>query len=105
MNLQSISVWRDFVDIFRISNSSCCPYSALKKLFFISIIITPNSAVFSFPNGSPLTAKIFTDSIRSLLGKHIGKNAFQIIGHFFRAAITAALANHPNLATDHKIMI
>jgi hypothetical protein len=78
----------------------------LKKLFFISTVnITPNSAVFSFLNGSPLTAKIFTDSIRSLLGKHIGKNAFQIIGHFFRAAILAALANHPNLATDHKIMI
>jgi hypothetical protein len=96
----------DFVNIFRINNHSYCPYSALKKLASISSTnMESNTAVFSFPNGTPLTAKIFMDSIRGLLGKHIGRNALQITGHSFRAAIPAALASNPDLATDHEIMI
>jgi hypothetical protein len=96
----------DFVDIFKISNCSYCPYSALLKLATVSTSnITSNAQVFSSPNGTPFTAKNFVISIKGLLGKHIGSNALQLSGHSFRAAIPAALASNPNLATDHEIMI
>jgi hypothetical protein len=96
----------DFVDVFRIGNCSFCPFSALAKLASISSAnITSNSAVFSFPNGTPLSAKNFVASIKGLLGKHIGSNALQLSGHSFRAAIPAALASNPSLASDHEIMI
>jgi hypothetical protein len=96
----------DFVDIFKIGNCSFCPFSALKNLASISPDnIASNSAVFSFPNGTPLTAKHFVTSVQGLLGKHIGSNALQLSGHSFRAAIPAALASNPNLASDHEIMI
>jgi hypothetical protein len=96
----------DFVDIFKIDNCSYCPFSALTKLASVSTSnISSNTAVFSFPNGSPLTAKNFVVSIKGLLSKHIGSNALQLSGHSFRSAIPAALASNPNLATDHEIMI
>ncbi len=96
----------DFIDIFQIKNNSCCPFSALTKLRDSSEKnIAYDLPVFSFNNGSPLTRKTFIDTVRSLLSKHVGKNATQISGHSFRAAIPAALASHPNLATDHEIMI
>ncbi len=95
----------DFVDIFKIGDSSYCPFSALSNLASISTSnISSNTAVFSFPNGTPLSAKNFVVSIKGLLGKHIGLNALQLLGHSFCAAIPAALASNPNLATDHEIM-
>jgi hypothetical protein len=96
----------DFVDIFKIGDCSYCPFSALSKLASISTSnIASNTAVFSFPNGTPLSAKNLVTSIKGLLGKHIGSNALQLSGHSFRAAIPAALANNSSLATDHEIMI
>jgi hypothetical protein len=96
----------DFVDIFKISDCSFCPFSALSRLASISSSnIASNTAVFSFPNGTPLSAKNFVSSVQGLLGKHIGSNALQLSGHSFRAAIPAALANNPSLATDQEIMI
>jgi hypothetical protein len=96
----------DFIDIFRIENNSCCPLTALSRLRDSSARnIACDMPVFSFNNGCPLTPKVFIDTVRSLLSKHVGKNASQISGHSFRAAIPAALASHPNLATDHEIMI
>jgi hypothetical protein len=92
----------DFVDIFEIPGNSCCPYSALKRLHeSCSPNVVKNLTVFSFPNGSPLTTKNFTETLRSLLTKHVGIEASQLTGHSFRAAIPAALANQPSLA---KIM-
>jgi hypothetical protein len=74
----------DFVDIFRIENNSCCPFSALKNLHDSSgKNIAYDLPVFSFDNGSPLTPKVFIDTVRSLLSKHVGKNANQISGHSF----------------------
>jgi hypothetical protein len=78
----------------------------LSKLASVSTSnVTSNAAVFSFPNGTPLTAKNFVVSIKGLLVKHIGLNALQLSGHSFRAVIPAALASNPSLATDHEIMI
>jgi hypothetical protein len=44
-------------------------------------------------------------TLKSLLSKHIGTNSSLITGHSFRAAIPAALASQPSLASDHEIMI
>jgi hypothetical protein len=96
----------DFVDIFKIGDCSFCPFSALSRLAAISSSnIASNKAVFSFPNGNPLSAKNLVSSVQGLLAKHIGTSALQLSGHSFRAAIPAALANNPSLASDQEIMI
>jgi hypothetical protein len=96
----------DFIDLFEIKNCSCCPYTALKKLAELHPhLIKKNHEVFSFQNGGFLTTKLLTETIRNLLKKHIGASANQITGHSFRAGIPAALAEHPDLASDHEIMI
>jgi hypothetical protein len=96
----------DFVDIFKIGDCSFCPLSALSKLASIRPSnIASNKAVFSFPDGNPLSAKNLVSSVQSLLAKHIGSKALQLSGHSFRAAIPAALANNPSLASDQEIMI
>jgi hypothetical protein len=96
----------DFVDLFEIKNCSCCPYTALKKLAEIhQHLVKKNHEVFSFANGEFLTQKLLTETIKKLLKKHIGDSANQITGHSFRAGIPAALAEHPDLASDHEIMI
>jgi hypothetical protein len=96
----------DFVDLFQLKNSDCCPYTALKKLaFYHEKNVINNDAVFAFSNGEPLTPKKFTDTVKGLLSKHVGNAANQLTGHSFRAGIPAALAEHPDLASDHEIMI
>jgi hypothetical protein len=96
----------DFIDLFEIKNSDCCPYAALKKMASShKDMVNKNRAVFSFLDGSLLTSKKFTDTIKGLLAKHIGDSANQLTGHSFRAGIPAALAEHPDLSSDHEIMI
>jgi hypothetical protein len=96
----------DFVDLFKIKNSSFCPFSALKSLAnrrtgFSEI----NRPVFQFANGKNLTQKIFTTTVVSLLECHVGNEANNFSGHSFRAAIPSALANTPDLASDSDIMM
>jgi hypothetical protein len=96
----------DFIDLFEIKNCDCCPYTAQKKMASShKNMVSKNRAVFSFLDGSLLTSKKFTDTIKGLLFKHIGDSANQLTGHSFRAGIPAALAEHPDLASDHEIMI
>jgi hypothetical protein len=96
----------DFIDLFKIKDCDCCPYTALKRLASShKNLVLANREVFSFLNGSLLIMKKLTDTVKSLLFKHIGNLANQITGHSFRAGIPAALAEHPDLASDHDIMI
>jgi hypothetical protein len=96
----------DFIDLFEIKNCDCCPYTALKKLASShKDLVTANRAVFSFLDGSLLTTKKLTDMVKVLLSKHIGSSANKVTGHSFRAGIPAALAEHPDLASDHETMI
>ncbi len=96
----------DFVDLFEIKNTDCCPYTGLKKLaFYHKESVKNNNVVFAFSNGDPLTPKKFTDTVKSLLFKHVSNAANQLTSHSFRAGIPAALAEHPDLASDHEIMI
>jgi hypothetical protein len=96
----------DLIDLFEIENCDCCPYTALKRLAsFHKDLVKANREVFSFLDGSLLTSKRLTDTVKSLLFKHIGTLANQITGPSFRAGIPAALAEHPDLASDHEIMI
>jgi hypothetical protein len=96
----------DFVDLFEIKNCDCSPYTSLKRMASShKDMVESNRAVFLFLNGDLLTPKKFTDTIKGLLFKHIGNSANQLTGHSFRAGIPAALAEHPDLASDHEIMI
>ncbi len=96
----------DFVDLFEIKDSDCCRYTALKKMaVYHKERVKNNSVVFAFSDGDLLTPKKFTDTIKGLLFKHVRNAANQLTGHSFRAGIPAALAEHPDLASDHEIMI
>jgi hypothetical protein len=96
----------DFVDLFKMKDTDCCPYTALKKMaVYHKERVKNNNVVFAFSDGDPLTPKKFTDTIKGLLFKHVGNAANQLTGHSFRAGIPAALAEHPDLASDHEIMI
>jgi hypothetical protein len=92
----------DFVDIF--PYPGCCPLTCLKQLKLNKgKDVDRNLPVFTFENGVYLTSEKLTTAVKSLLGTHIGHNSAHITGHSFRAGIPAALANHPNLASDDEI--
>ena len=92
----------DFVDIFPFPG--CCPLECLTHLkIHKGKEVNRNLPVFTFENGIFLSAEKLTTAAKSLLGSHIGHNTAHITGHSFRAGIPAALANHPNLATDDNI--
>jgi hypothetical protein len=58
----------DFVDLFEIKDSDCCPYTALKKMaVYHKERVKNNSVVFSFSDGDLLTPKKFTDTVKGLL--------------------------------------
>jgi hypothetical protein len=96
----------DFVDLFKIENSSFCPYSALKSLAKIrQPEIKQDRPVFQFANSRILSPKTFTSTMVSLLERHIGNSAKNFSGHSFRAAIPSALASSPSLASDSDIML
>jgi hypothetical protein len=110
INIKSPKVFRkmkgDFVDLLEIKDTNCCPYTALKKMaVYHKERVKNNNLVFAFSDSDPLTPKKFTDTIKGLLFKHVGNAANQLTGHSFRAGIPAALAEHPDLASDHEIMI
>jgi hypothetical protein len=92
--------------LFEIKNCDCCQCTALKRLASShKNLVEANREVFSFSDGSLLTTKKLTGTVKSLLFRHIGSFANQITYHSFRAGILAALAEHPDLASDHEIMI
>jgi hypothetical protein len=95
----------DFIDIFKINNCPCCPFTALKNLRDLNHEnVEKNYPVFLMKNGKNLTPKLFSETVVLILKKHIGENAKKFSGHSFRAGIPAALANHPDLANDSDIM-
>ena len=93
----------DFIDIFTVTGLGVCPVTTLRKLH-LSISAHPDTPVFQFANGTPLTCKKFNETLSLLLTPHIGIHAKQITCHSFRAGIPSALARFPSIAnlTDIK---
>jgi hypothetical protein len=93
-----------FIDIFKLGDSSICPWNCLKGLHNASPwAVEKNWPVFSFSPKKFLTNKLFTKTVRSLLKNHLGNNAEKISGHSFRAGIPAAIANHPDLLSNDDV--
>jgi hypothetical protein len=93
-----------FVDIFKIHGARVCPFTCLVGLKNVSQeAVRKNLPVFAFQQGHYLTPQQFTATLRALLTPHIGSNAKKFSGHSFRAAIPAAIANHPSLLSSDDV--
>jgi hypothetical protein len=94
------------VDLFAIQPEYLCPVTVLKTLKMYKQIINPdqNLPVFMFNNKKCMTPSIFNKTLRSLLEPIVGPQAKLFSSHSFRAAIPAALANHPNIAAKEAVM-
>jgi hypothetical protein len=92
------------VDLFEYKRESCCPVKCLKALKETSKVVNESSPVFMFDNGKLLTPNGFNRTLRSLLEIPLGKDAYLFSSHSFRAAIPAALADHPIIASREEIM-
>jgi hypothetical protein len=94
------------IDLFRISDKNLCPVACLLKLQKNknSDFLGPTMPVFRFNSGILLTPKDFNATLRSLLSQILGKEAGVFSSHSFRAAIPAALAENPSLASKESVM-
>jgi hypothetical protein len=93
-----------FVDIFKIRDSSTCPFTCLKSLHDANpSAVLQNLPVFSFSSTNFLSSKVFNKTLRNLLRPHLGSKVSNISGHSFRAAIPAAIANHPDLLSNDDV--
>jgi hypothetical protein len=91
------------VDLFQINDQGLCPVKVLKNLFKESTQIK-YQPVFMFSNKKLLTPSIFNKTLRTLLEPIFFNDAKLFSSHSFRAAIPAALANHPKIASKEAIM-
>jgi hypothetical protein len=92
------------VDLFRIKNSSVCPVHLLTCLKQNSTTAKFDSPVFMFENSKLLTPAAFNKTLRILLQPVFGIEAQFFSSHSFRAAIPAALADNPNIASKESVM-
>jgi hypothetical protein len=93
-----------FVDIFKISDRGTCPFSCLKSLHDANpLAVQQNLPVFSFSPTCFLSSNLFNKTLRNLLRPHLGSVVWNISGHSFRAAIPAAIANHPDLLSSDDV--
>jgi hypothetical protein len=93
------------VDLFPVSCKDLCPVTVLKSLKkFKNIDQCYDKPIFMFKNGILLTQSKFNKTLRELLSPVLGNDALFFSSHSFRAAIPAALANHPKVASREEIM-
>ena len=92
------------MDIFSFKGHGVCPIQAMRKLKENAKNTDLNSPVFCFNSGLGLTRRKFTGILCALLEPYIGKEAKNISGHSFRAAIPAVLAKFPDLCKSYDIM-
>jgi hypothetical protein len=93
------------VDLFPLADKSLCPIAVMKSLLSENCTVQNKALpVFMFKNGKLLTRKQFNKSLRNLLEPIFDKEAQFFSSHSFRAAIPAALSNHPMIASKEEVM-
>jgi hypothetical protein len=94
------------IDLFEISDKNLCPVACLKKLKALKGLAQKKASlpVFCFKSGIFLTPATFNESLRNLLFQFLGEDSKCFTSHSFRAAIPAALADAPFLASKECIM-
>jgi hypothetical protein len=65
----------------------------------------PHEPVFKFKSGKLLTPNQFNKSLKELLSTVLNPKENQFSSHSFRAAIPAALAEHPALASKQELLL
>jgi hypothetical protein len=98
------NVGGDFVDVFKMKGSTCCPVEALKGLKENGVFKNDlEKPVFAFSSGKLLTPAVFNSTIRTLLRPHLGSLSSEFSSHSFRAGIPSALAMHPDTGLKDQI--
>jgi hypothetical protein len=92
-----------FVDLFPIDDVTICPVHCLKNLR--SKVENQDEPVFKFGTGKLLTPNQFNKSLKELLGTVLTPEENQFTSHSFRAAIPAALAENPDLASKQELKL
>ncbi len=73
-----------FVDIFKIKDSSVCPFESLRNLMDSNTVaVATNQPVFAFSLGTFLSTTLFTKTLRALLYPHLSKNVYKLSSHSF----------------------
>jgi hypothetical protein len=90
-----------FIDLFEFSGHGCCPVKTLTRLKIQKE--SPKKPVFQFANGKNLCATQLNVTLQKLLFPIIGKSAYHISGHSFRAGLPSAMADSPSLASKIDI--
>jgi hypothetical protein len=94
----------NFMDIFKAGDTSSCPFTCLKSLHDANpTAVLQNLPVFLFSPNCYLTTSQFNKTLRVLLKPHLGTVVTNVSGHSFRAAIPAAIANHPELLSSDDV--
>jgi hypothetical protein len=91
----------DFIDLFPLPGSPCCPVTALKKLRDLHETqgggkVEKETPVFTFSSGSFLTVNCLNNLLRDLLKDVMQEGADVISAHSFRAAIPSAIGAWPD---------
>jgi hypothetical protein len=91
----------DFIDLFPLPGSSCCPVAALRKLKELQVSDRKDGwekgqPVFTFSSGSYLTVSTLNNLLRDLLRDVVQDGADIISAHSFRAAIPSAIGACPD---------
>jgi hypothetical protein len=89
------------VDLFPICESSLCPVTSLKSLR--KGITNTNEPVFKFSSGKLLSPATFNRILKNLLFTVLSLEENVFSSHSFRAAIPAALAENPLLASREDL--
>lgn len=92
----------EFIDLFPFDLPKYCPVRALKKLFQIQGCM-PSGPVFLHESKKAITVSKLNVLLHSLLEKSIGNAANFYSGHSFRAALPAALAACPQIASIEDV--
>jgi hypothetical protein len=87
------------IEVFSFKGHNCCPVKALKKL--AEAKVHDYLPVFAFTDRDFLDKKFFTDTVLSLLDKHIPGHSARC--HSFRAGIPSALSARPDLVSTDEI--
>jgi hypothetical protein len=98
----------EYIDLFPFPGHNCCPVKSLLLLKNMCTNRSPKSdisgnPVFAFSSGKLLTSRKLNETLEALLRPHLGSRAALIQGHSFRAAIPAAMANNPDMASEEDL--
>jgi hypothetical protein len=96
----------EYIDLFPFVGHNCCPVRSLlllREMCSESLADIHDKPVFAFATGKLLTSKKLNETLEVLLRPYLGDQAAMIKGHSFRAAIPAAMAENPNMASEDDL--